>query len=152
MIRLKSFLTAVLGCTLAASPLLAAPADSVRMRIAEFREIGASFKAINDAMRSPTPQTMLLQIAARQIVNSSKQIYSWFPAGSGPESGAKTRTKPEIWQQAAKFKLAQDAFGKQAMAFQRAAGMGNVAMIQAESRKLGATCKGCHDAFRTPDN
>ena len=150
MIRSKAI---VIGASLAAlvsAPLLASAADDAKARISNYRELGASFKTVNDALRSPAPQVMLVQIAARQIVNASKAQFSWFPAGSGPESGVKTKAKPEIWTQAAKFKAAQTAFANQALAFQRAAQGGNANAIRAEAKKLGGTCKGCHDSFRTP--
>ncbi len=133
-----------------AGPLFAAPADQVRTRIAGFRELGASFKTVNDSLRTPEPQTFLIQIAARQIVSSSREMPGWFPAGSGPESGAKTKAKPDIWNQTAKFKAAQDAFAKQALALQAAAQSGLAPAVRAETAKLGKTCKGCHDTFRAP--
>lgn len=136
----------------AATPLLAAPADQVRSRIDAFRELGASMKAVNDAQRTAPPQTMLIQISARQIANAARAMPGWFPKGSGPESGAKTKAKPLIWAQPAAFKKAQDAFAAQAFNFQRAANAGNADAIRAETAKLGATCKGCHDQFRAPGN
>ena len=66
-----------------AMPLLAAPADDVKIRIAGLREMGAAFKAVNDGLRAGEPQTMLIQLSARQIVNASRAQYRWFPAGSG---------------------------------------------------------------------
>ena len=138
------------GLLLLATPLFASPADDVRSRVSNFRELGASFKTVNDAIRTPEPQVMLVQIAARQIANSARQMPGWFPAGSGPESGAKTKAKAEIWKQAPKFKAAQDAFAAQAIKFQQAAQSGNVTIMRAAARNLGMTCKGCHDSFRQP--
>ncbi|WP_395337347.1 cytochrome c [Novosphingobium sp. BL-8H] len=134
-----------------ASPLLAAPADVVRTRVSGFRELGAAFKAVNDGLRGDV-QTVLIAQSARQIRNAAHAQYDWFPAGSGPQSGAKTRAKPEIWLQAAKFKAAQDAFAKAADDFQRVSGGKDVAAIRAGAQKLGGTCKSCHDAFRGPEN
>jgi cytochrome c556 len=150
--RITACLLATVSIALSASPIFASPADDVKARISQFRELGASFKTVNDSLRSPEPQTFLIQIAARQIVNSSRALPTWFPAGSGPESGEKTKAKAEIWQQPAKFKDAQNTFAVEAVAFQRTAQSGNIALIQAETRKLGMTCKGCHDNFRVPGN
>jgi cytochrome c556 len=133
-----------------AAPLLAAPADQVHTRVDGFRELGAAFKAVNDGLRSPTPQTVLIQMSARQIRNAATAMRSWFPAGSGPESGVKTAAKPDIWTRPADFRRAQDAFAAQAAAFQAAANGGNVDAIRIATRNLGATCKGCHDQFRVP--
>ena len=141
----------VLPLVLCASAAVAAPADVVRTRIAGFRELGAAFKAINDGLRAE-PQTILIQQSARQVRNAASQMPTWFPAGSGPQLGVKTAAKPEIWSQSAKFQAAQNAFIGQAGKFQLAANSGNVAAMRLEARRLGATCKGCHDSFRVPSN
>jgi cytochrome c556 len=140
---------AAAAAALIAAPLLAAPADQVRARIDGYRELGAAYKNVNDGLRGDV-QTVLIQQSARQIRNASRAQYSWFPAGTGPQAGVKTAAKPEIWARSAQFKAAQDAFAKQADVFQRTAASGNAAAIRAEARKLGATCKGCHDTFRVP--
>jgi cytochrome c556 len=109
----------------------------------------AAFKAVNDGLRGSTPQTVLIQMSARQIRNAATQQYSWFPSGSGPQAGIKTAAKPEIWRQGARFKQLQDNFAAQATAFQQVAGGGNAAAMRSAARSLGATCKACHDQFRT---
>lgn len=131
-----------------AAPLLAAPADQVRTRVDGLRELGAAFKAVNDGLRSPTPQTILIQMSARQIRNASTAMYNWFPAGSGPQPGVKTAAKPEIWTNAAHFRQLQDNFAAQAAAFQTAANGGNADAIRAAARSLGQSCKACHQEFR----
>lgn len=139
------------GLALALSaPLLASsPSDTVRTRIAAYRELGAAFKGANDSLRGEV-QTVVLQQYARQIRNASRAQYGWFPAGTGAQAGVRTSAKAEIWSRPAEFKAAQDAFASQADAFQRAAASGNAATLRAEARKLGGTCKGCHDSFKVP--
>jgi len=132
-----------------ATPLLAEPADTVRARIASYRELGAAFKGVNDGLRGE-PQTVIVQQYARQIRNFAKAQYGWFPAGSGQQPGVKTLALPAIWAKPAQFKAAQDAFANQAAAFQKAASGGDAAAMRAEARKLGGTCKSCHDQFRQP--
>ncbi|AXB79313.1 cytochrome c [Novosphingobium sp. P6W] len=144
--------TLVLAMAAAGTPLLAAPADTIRSRIANYRELGSAFKAVNDGLRGGEVQTVLIAQSARQIRNASRGQYEWFPAGSGLQPGAKTRAKQEIWTQPAKFKGAQDAFAKAADNFQLAVTSKDVAAIRAGAQKLGATCKGCHDNFRAPDS
>lgn len=130
----------------------AAPADAVRSRIASYRELGAAFKAVNDALRTGEPQTILIQQSARQIRNASRGQYSWFPAGSDASAGVRTAAKPEIWTQAAQFKAKQDAFAAAADSFARVAATGNANAIRLEARKLGGACKGCHDTYKVPQN
>lgn len=143
---------AILGLALVAAlaaPLLASPADTVKSRISAYRELGTAFKGVNDGLRGE-PQTVILQQYARQIRNFAKMQYTLFPADSGPQPGVKTLALPAIWAKPAQFKAAQDAFTNQAAAFQKAVSGGNAAAIRAEARKLGGSCKGCHDQFRQP--
>lgn len=144
----RTFLALSLAAAVA-TPLLANPADTVRARIASYRELGAAFKGVNDGLRGD-PQTVVVQQYARQIRNYAKAQYGWFPAGSGPQPGVKTLALPAIWAKPAPFKAAQDAFANQAAAFQKAASSGDAAAMRAEARKLGGTCKSCHDQFRQP--
>lgn len=132
-----------------ATPLLAEPATTVKARISAYRELGAAYKGVNDGLRGE-PQTVVVQQYARQIRNYAKAQYGWFPVGSGPQPGVKTLALPAIWAKPAQFKAAQDAFANQAAAFQKAASGGDAAAMRAEARKLGGTCKACHDQFRQP--
>jgi cytochrome c556 len=132
-------------------PLFAAPADTIRTRIANYRELGAAYKAVNDGLRGSEVQTILIQQSARQIANAAQAQYSLFPAGTGPAPGVKTKARPEIWTQPVRFRAAQDAFALEAQAFRTAANSRNAATIRAAARKLGGACKGCHDQFRQAD-
>ena len=144
--------TMVLGAVVAgtaAAPLLASAAsDIISSRIAGLRELGAQFKNVNDELKKDDPSPMILQISARQIRDVAKTQYGWFPAGSGPEAGVKTKAKPEIWAKAADFKTAQDNFAKQANAFFQVVQKGDVATMRTQARQLGAACGGCHRTFR----
>ena len=135
-----------------AAPLLAAPADFVRARIEGYRELGAAFKAVNDGLRGSELQTILIQQSARQIRNAARAQYGWFPVGSDARAGVRTAAKAEIWAQVMPFKAKQDAFAAAADSFARVAATGNATAIRAEARKLGATCKGCHDLYKVPSN
>jgi cytochrome c556 len=125
----------------------AAPVDTIRTRIAGYRELGAAFKGINDGLRGE-PQVVLIQQSTRQVRNAARQQYGWFPAGTGPHPGVKSAAKPEIWTRPAQFKAAQDALTREAEAMQRVAAGGDAAAMRTQAKKLGATCKSCHDQFR----
>ena len=138
---------AVAGALLAA-PLMAAPGDQIKARIAGYRDLGATFKSVNDGVRrgSATPDQMR-QWAGRISALAQAQ-YGWFPAGSGPRPGVKTAARAEIWTRGREFRTAQDGFARQAQAFQQVAARGDAAALRTAARQLGASCKGCHDAFR----
>lgn len=145
-VRRKSIFALI--AALGAVPALAADVDIVKSRIAGYREIGAAFKNINDQLRSGSPQPYLLQVSAREIVNGTRDQYRWFPAGSGPKPGVKTRAKPAIWAQGAKFKALQDNFAVKANALATATKGSDPARIRAAVKELGGACKACHTAFR----
>ena len=152
MRKLHGLAVAALAAGLLAAPLLAAPADTVRSRITAYRELGAAFKAVNDGLRGSEVQTIMIQQSARQIRNAARAQYTLFHADSDASTGVKTAAKPEIWTQPAQFRAAQDNFARAADSFFRAASTGDAAAIRAEARKLGGTCKGCHDTFKVPAN
>lgn len=149
-ISARSRRLAAMALVLIGTPLLASPADQARTRTEGYRELGAAFKAVNDGLRGSEVQTILIQQSARQIRNAARDQYGWFPAGSGPQAGVKTYAKPDVWTKARQFRTAQDNFARAAERFQRVAATGNAEALRAEARKLGGTCKACHDAFRTP--
>ncbi|MCX7283598.1 MAG: cytochrome c [Novosphingobium sp.] len=144
----KFRILSVLAVVGLATPLLAAPADSIASRIAGYRDLGAAFKSVNDSLRAPSPDTGKLKAAAQTIRASAAHQYKWFPRGTGPEAGVKTAAKAAIWTNSAEFKKAQDAFAAKAIAFEGVAASGDEAAIRSASRVLGATCKSCHDQFR----
>jgi cytochrome c556 len=133
------------------APLFAEPMDAVRARIASYRELGAAYKSVNDVLRSGETQTVLISQSARHISNAARTQYSLFPTGSGPQPRVRTNAKDEIWTKPAQFRAAQDAFTRAADTFNAAVKAGNTATMRTEARKLGATCKGCHDTFRVPE-
>jgi cytochrome c556 len=73
---------------------------------------------------------------------------TYFPKGSGPESGLKTRAKPEIWKDNAAFVKLQGDMITAAKALDAAAASGNAAGLGSARNTLGGTCKSCHDRFR----
>lgn len=138
-----------LAAAVAAAPLIAAPADQVHTRVQAYKALGAAFKTVSDAVRSGQVQTPQVRQAAAQIGGMARQRqYTLFPNGSGPRPGVKTAAKPDVWTRARDFRAAQDAFARQAGVFQAAVNGGNAGVIRSEMRKLGATCKSCHDNFR----
>jgi cytochrome c556 len=125
-----------------------AAADPIATRVATYRSLGAAFKASNDGLRGGASQIAAIRQAAATIQKVSRLQYKLFPAGSGPRPGVKTAARPEIWSNPKGFRAAQDAFYTQADVYLKAAAGGDISAIKTEARKLGATCKGCHDNFR----
>lgn len=153
MLRLAYIGFVAIAVTGAASvPLIAGPIDMVHMRTSGYHAMGAAFKATTDTLRSDTARIDTIRQSAVLIRKVSRAQYSWFPAGSGARPGVKTAAKAEIWSDPVGFRAKQDAFARQADVFLHAAAGKDVAAMRSEARKLGATCKGCHDSFRESDD
>lgn len=128
----------------------AAP-DPVASRIAAYHELGSAFKNVNDGLRAKAPSPYILQLSARQIRDASRAQYGWFPAGSGPAPGVKTRAKPEIWANPDDFKAKQDAFAAEANALFAAASASDLAAMRMRAKTLGAACGACHKVYRAEE-
>ncbi|RBH36986.1 cytochrome c, partial [Pseudomonas sp. MWU13-2860] len=63
----------------------------------------------------------------------------------------KSRAKPEIWSQPAKFQADKDAFLKAVSELNLAAHRGDLAVIKKNYGAVAQSCKSCHDAFRGPE-
>jgi cytochrome c556 len=138
----------VLALTATGAMAALAAETAIATRQAGYKKIGAAFKAINEELRKDAPDTKLIASNAAVINAQAGQVPRWFPAGSGPEAGFKTKAKPAIWSDSAKFGAAAAKFQTEAGKLQTVAAAGNVDAIKAQVRAVGGTCKGCHDSYR----
>lgn len=122
--------------------------QTIAARQAGYKQIGGAFKAINDQLKSGSPDTRLIAANAKTIHDLSLKAPSWFPKGSGPEAGVKTKAKAEIWTDSAKFAAAMKTFQTESAKLQQVAAKGDVGAIQAQVRAVGGSCGGCHKPFR----
>lgn len=121
---------------------------AIAKRQAGYKDIGKSFKAINDELKTSAPDTALIAKNARTIHGYSLVIHNWFPKGSGPESGIKTRAKSDIWAEPAKFAAATRALQTESQTLRTVAGTGDVEAIKLQVKATGMACGGCHKPFR----
>ncbi len=139
-------LVSVCGLTLvvAAGASEHLPAGPIHDRHELMEGIGADAKAIGGAAKIGDKAAAVA--AATRMQSAAKKIPALFPKGSLHEN---SRAKPEIWENWDRFvELAKD--------LENAAG--GVLKVAAEGGELGATlrpvfatCKGCHEAFRVPE-
>jgi cytochrome c556 len=126
-------------------------ADSIKARQTHYKEIGRAMKGINDELKAGSPNVQAIQGHATQLRTFAPQIQGWFPSGSGSEAGLKTRAKQEIWSDPEGFRRASEAFVNATERFHGVTQAGDVQAIRAAVPDLGASCKGCHDKFRAPE-
>lgn len=146
-----AFLAAALAA-LVATAVIAAPADTIRMRQGNYKQIGAAMKGINEQLRSATPSLPALRAGSRTILGFAPQVLRWFPRGTGPEAGVRTRARPEIWTDPAGFRRAGAGLLVAARNFDAAARGGDLAAIRAAAPQLAHACSTCHDDYRAPEH
>lgn len=140
-------LVAATPAALAQSP----GAKAAAAREQNFKSLGAAFKAIRDELGKGSPDKAVLQANARKMNTLAGQLPSWFPRGSGPESGVKQDAKSEVWTDAAGFAAAARNLQGETGKFQQVAMAGDINGMKAGVRGLGGACKGCHDKYRVPE-
>lgn len=127
------------------------PADTIKARIDAMKSMGGNLKTVNEQLKGATPDAAAIKMAVAGISTTGKDVASWFPAGTGPESGVKTRAKAEIWSDAAGFKAAADSFVAGNAKFSTVVAGGNIDAIKADLKAFSDGCGGCHMKFRAPE-
>lgn len=150
----KRSVAALVGTTLAiaaisgAAMAQTAAQKAVSARQAGYKQMGAAFKAINDELKAGSPDTKAITANAAKMRDLSTQAPNWFPRGSGPEAGVKTKAKANIWAEPAKFTTAMASLRTESAKLHTVAASGDVNAIRAQVRAVGASCGGCHKPFR----
>ncbi len=116
-----------------------------------FERIGDNFKLVNDKIKAGGGLDPDTAAAARVISVESTKIARWFPQGSGPETGAKTGAKAEIWQNQDDFGQKRENLVTESARWVQLADAGDSAAFVAQTKTVGGTCKGCHDTYRKKD-
>lgn len=128
-------------------------AGVIDARQQSLKDLGGAFKKISDQLRSGDPDTAEIQAAAATAAGiANKDFPSWFPEGSGAESGLDTDALASIWSEGDDFVAAHDRLKSAAAELNDAAQTGDAAEIEAKFRAMGGACKNCHDQFRRDDD
>ncbi len=120
------------------------PAGPIRERHELMEGVGKNAKVIGDALKSGNLDPVAG--AAEKIQASATKATALFPPGS---THAKSRAKPEIWQNWAKFEQLMKELETNAGALAVAAKSGGD--VPGAAKKMFDTCKSCHDDFRVPE-
>ncbi|MFI5396039.1 MAG: c-type cytochrome [Candidatus Binatia bacterium] len=136
-----------LACNLAAAAHMKKedlPAGPIRDRHELMEGIGKNAKIIGDALKAGN--TAPVAGAAEKLQGDAAKITALFPPGS---THAKSRAKPEIWQNWPKFEEGTKEL--QANAGRLAAAARSGGDVRAAAKAMFGACKSCHDQFRVPE-
>ena len=123
------------------------PEDAVKYRQSALTVIANSFGKIGLMVNGRAPFDAKVAQDSAHVVATLSSL-PW--AGFTPNTEAlKSRAKPEIWKDAAKFKDSSDKMVAEAAKLEAATKTGNLDAIKVAFGAVGGSCKACHDAFRT---
>jgi cytochrome c556 len=147
--RFAAALAAIAGGTALAASL--SGGEALKDRQTHMKALGAAAKALGEQFQSGAPDPVVVRLQAGKIAAAADALPTWFPRGSGPETGLKTRALPLIWSDPADFAAGAKHFQLAVAALNTAAAAGDMAAVGAQMRPVGGACKGCHDKFRGPE-
>ena len=143
---------AVAAIAAAAAAQNRSPADLIRERQAHYKQMGGAMHAISEQLRASEPSLDTIRQGSRIIVTYAPQLLRWFPRGTGPEAGVRTRALPEIWSDNQNFRRAGAGLLVAARALDAAARSGDLAAIRAAVPQVSHACSTCHDSYRAPEH
>lgn len=124
-------------------------ADAVAQRLAGFKAIGAATGEIKKAIDAGGDLTTVAAKAA-EISAFGKRMPALFPAGSGAESGAKTRALPAIWQNKSDFDANAGILSREADKLEMALKANDKTATAAAFAATTGQCGACHRPYRAP--
>jgi cytochrome c556 len=140
----------VVGVAIAQTPART-PAQLIQNRQAGYKQINAAFRAVLEQSRASEPDLAAIRQHSATIARLAPRVSGWFPRGTGPETGVRTRAKAEIWTNPEAFRSASVNLVVAARRLDAAARGSDMAAIRAAFQALGRSCSGCHDQFRGPE-
>jgi cytochrome c556 len=126
-------------------------AEAAKARIDHMKGQGAAMKAIGEQLKSGAPDMAVIKVQAAKLEGSSKELTTWFPAGSGQSAYAKSKALPVIWTEQAKFAERAGVLRPAAAKLNAVAQGGDAAAVGPAFKEVAAACKGCHENFEAKD-
>lgn len=123
------------------------PRLEVKLRRGNFNSLLAAYKVVNAQLKRSRPDISAIAGATDRMAVMVRQLPAWFPPGSGPESGADTNAKPEIWRRPEEFRAHATAMSEAVDRLAAAAKSGNVDAIGERQHAVSAACTACHRVF-----
>jgi cytochrome c556 len=123
------------------------PRLDVKLRRGNFNTLLAAYKVVNAQLKRARPDMAAIGGATDRMAAMARQLPAWFPPGSGPDSGANTNAKPEIWRRPEDFRAHAVALTEAVDRLAAAEKSGNLNSIRERQHAVSASCTACHQAF-----
>ena len=146
----KSIALALLACaatlSLPAAAQFAKPEDAIKYREAVMTVQSFHLGRLFAMAQGKMPFDAKVAAADADVLAEVTKL-AWPAFLPGTDKG-KTRAKPDIWTEQAKFKEAADKMQAEVAKLDAAAKTGNLDSIKAAVGPVGQSCKACHDNYR----
>ena len=121
--------------------------DAIKYRQSAFAVMGEHFGRIGAMANGKAPFDAK---AARDnaVIVATLAHLPWVAFGPGTDKGAKTKAKPAIWTEQAKFEEQASDMKKATAQLAVAARTDNLDNLKAAFGDAAKTCKACHDNYR----
>jgi cytochrome c556 len=131
-----------------ASAQFAKPEDAVKYRQSALSVMGTHFSRVGAMANGRVPFDAKVAADNAELVASMSKL-PWAAFGPGTDKVGNTKAKPEIWTEQAKYKEASEKMMGEATKLAAAAKTGNLDALKTAFGATGASCKACHDAYRS---
>ncbi len=139
---------AMLALSTGASAQFQTPEAAVKYRQSALSVMGTHFGRVGAMANGRVPFDAKVAQDNIAVVETMSKL-PW--AGFGAETEKVTsRTKPEAYKEAAKFKEMSDKMQAEVTKLVAAGKTGNLDQIKTAFGGVGASCKACHDAYQVP--
>jgi cytochrome c556 len=139
---------ALLSIAAPASAQFAKSEDAIKYRQSALFVMSQHFGRIG-AMASGRAAFDANVAADNANVVASMAKLPWAGFGPGTDKGGDTKAKAEIWSEQGKFKEASDKLVAESVKLAAATKTGNLEAVKTSFAATAASCKACHDVFRS---
>lgn len=147
IVRPIAFAALALGMSVIAAAETS-PEDAVKYRQSIMKALSGHNGAIALIVRGKAGDADQLTNHVAAIVNLTAEVGAVFESGANVED---SEALPAIWEDPDAFAAAVTDFEAAVAALSDAAGSGDMEVIAAAHKELGAACKACHEDFRQKD-
>ena len=121
--------------------------DAIQYRQSAFFVLGQHFGRLGAMANGKVPFDAKAAQENADIVATLAHL-PWAGFGPGTDKGGRTKAKPAIWTEQAKFKEGADKMVKTTTQLAAAAKTNNLDNLKAAFGPAANSCKACHDAYR----
>jgi cytochrome c556 len=119
-------------------------ATVVKERQELMKAMGGTFGPIITFVKGENTDLVGATAAAQKMHDSMIKAVGLFPAGTAKGEAPESRSKPEVWSNAAEFKAAAGALIEASAKLAKAGNTGDADAFKAQVQAVGKACGSCH--------